>query len=67
MEEKSQLSRPTIKTAQSIALKRIAARRVDANVVSFFSTKLLNRVQPKFKDFVVWKYIMVTLCYTSRL
>jgi len=65
--KKRQLSRPAVKNAQSIALKRIAARRINANVVSFLSRKLLNRVQPKFKDFVVWKYNMVTLCYTWRL
>lgn len=47
----SRLSRPATRNAQSIALKRIAARRIDANVVSFLSRKLLNRVQPKFKDF----------------
>lgn len=65
--KKSQLSRHTFKNVQSIALKRRAARRIDANIVSFLSRKLLTRVQPKFKDFVALKYNMVTLCYASRL
>lgn len=67
MQKNPLLSWPTVKKTKSTALKRIAARRINANVVSFLSRKLPNRVQPKFKDFVVLKYNIVTLCYTLNL